>query len=94
MPFACCLYFVVVRSRVYATRLVRVLSRAVRARRHALVAHGHVLSCALSVCPFAHVAGLFRVLSRVLIHTVRSRRRSHKLLFRRFDKIVLPHCSC
>jgi hypothetical protein len=49
--------------------MVRVLSRAVRVRHHASVAHGHVLSCALSVCSFTRVVGLFRVTSRVLIHT-------------------------
>jgi hypothetical protein len=36
--------------------MVRVLSHAVRARCHASVAHGHVLSCALSVCSFTCVA--------------------------------------
>jgi hypothetical protein len=52
VSFTWCLY-VVVRSCVRATRMVRVLSRAVRARRHMSVAHGHVLSCALSLCSFA-----------------------------------------
>jgi hypothetical protein len=31
-------------------------SRAVRAHRRASIAHGHALSCALSVCSFARVA--------------------------------------
>jgi hypothetical protein len=53
--------------------MVRVLSRAVRTRRHASVAHGHVLSCVLSVSSFARAAGLFRVSSRVLIHTLFAR---------------------
>jgi hypothetical protein len=70
--FACSLYGVV-RSRVRATRMVRVLPRVVRTRRHALVAHGNVLSCALSVCSFARAAGLFHVTSRVLIHTLFAR---------------------
>jgi hypothetical protein len=51
VSFVCCLY-VVVRSRVCVTRMVRVLSRVVRARRHASVAHDHAWSCALSVCSF------------------------------------------
>jgi hypothetical protein len=52
VSFVCCLY-VVVRSRVCVTRMVRVLSRDVRARRHASVEHDHAWSCALSVCSFA-----------------------------------------
>jgi hypothetical protein len=52
-----------------------VLSRAVRARRHASVAHGHASSCALSACSFtccawrrvvrASFAYVARVVSRV-----------------------------
>jgi hypothetical protein len=93
VSFVCCLYVVVVRSRVRATRMVRVLSRAVRVRRHALVTWSRVVVRAVRVLLRACRRVVSRVVAHANSHDVCSRRRSHKSLFRRFDKIASPHHS-
>jgi hypothetical protein len=57
-----CLRVIVIRSRVCAARLVRVLPHAVRARRHTSFAHGRTCCRARSPCaPSSHGLRIVRM---------------------------------
>jgi hypothetical protein len=77
LTVACCLRVAVVRSRVRAAHLVRVLSRAVRANRHASFAHGHTGGRACFLCAPSHVtrmmfARVALVVVVLFVHLVRA----------------------
>jgi hypothetical protein len=100
VSFACCLYVVVVRSCVRATRMVRMLPRAVRVRRHASFAHDHAWSCALFVCSFTRAvqhmvtcwftrrSRCLRVLFRVSSACCVARVRASVVCYRAISRIV------
>jgi hypothetical protein len=73
----CCLRIAVVRSRVRAAHLVRVLLCAVRAHRHASFAHGHTGGRVCFPCAPSHVtrtmfARVVLVVVVVFVHLVRA----------------------
>jgi hypothetical protein len=61
-------------------------SRAVRVHRRASIAHGHVLSCALSVCSFARVAHI--------VHACCARRRVVRSTFAYVARAVSRVACC